>query len=216
MENMEPQMEFTKPTLVRIQIPEDYELADPDEDEQVQIQKDRESKILSKIYFHEENIPKNPNMDSMITFDTKSKMIVKGSSLRNTYLTNKGKQNETQSDALLETLNQVDVSNLNLLSKGLNEENKHGLEYPKFSGFNEFNSTIGEFSNTLNGENSLKDDQLDAEVLSEESIQQINFLRDLSQNYRTVPCKNYHGSRGCGRSRYCHFIHLSEYEGIEL
>lgn len=52
--------------------------------------------------------------------------------------------------------------------------------------------------------------------LSDESMQHINYLKGLSQNYRTIPCKNYHGSQGCGRSRFCHFVHISDYEGIKI
>lgn len=50
-------------------------------------------------------------------------------------------------------------------------------------------------------------------TLTNESKQHINYLRNLSKNYRTQPCKNYHSLQGCGRERYCHFIHLKEFEG---
>lgn len=26
-------------------------------------------------------------------------------------------------------------------------------------------------------------------------------------NYRTIPCRNYHGPTGCTRGDFCHFIH---------
>jgi hypothetical protein len=35
-------------------------------------------------------------------------------------------------------------------------------------------------------------------------------------NYRTVPCRNYHGPTGCTRGDFCHFIHAHGYEGVEL
>lgn len=31
-------------------------------------------------------------------------------------------------------------------------------------------------------------------------------------NYRTVPCKNFHGPQGCTRGDFCHFIHAPQYE----
>jgi len=31
-------------------------------------------------------------------------------------------------------------------------------------------------------------------------------------NYRTVPCKNYHGPQGCTRGEFCHFIHVVAYD----
>eukprot|EP00826_Nyctotherus_ovalis_P056987 TRINITY_DN7783_c0_g2_i3.p1 TRINITY_DN7783_c0_g2~~TRINITY_DN7783_c0_g2_i3.p1 ORF type:complete len:264 (+),score=55.06 TRINITY_DN7783_c0_g2_i3:885-1676(+) len=34
-------------------------------------------------------------------------------------------------------------------------------------------------------------------------------------NYRTVPCRLYHGGGGCSRGEFCHFIHVQEYEGKE-
>ena len=35
-------------------------------------------------------------------------------------------------------------------------------------------------------------------------------------NYRTVPCRNFHGPTGCTRGDYCHFIHAQGYEFREL
>jgi hypothetical protein len=35
-------------------------------------------------------------------------------------------------------------------------------------------------------------------------------------NYRTVPCRNYHGPTGCTRGDFCHFIHAPGYEFREL
>jgi hypothetical protein len=35
-------------------------------------------------------------------------------------------------------------------------------------------------------------------------------------NYRTVPCKNYHGPTGCTRGDFCHFIHGQGFEFKEL
>ena len=31
-------------------------------------------------------------------------------------------------------------------------------------------------------------------------------------NYRTVPCKNFHGPAGCSRGDFCHFIHVVQFE----
>lgn len=215
LQNMKPEIEYVRGSLIKIQKPDDYFLSDPEEDSQIAIQTERESRILSKIYFHEENIPKNPSMDSMKVFNTKNKMIVKGSSLKNTYLKNKGSlEDQSKTDVFTENLEQDSNSGLNLLSASLNQDNEASGNYNHTTGLQEYNPSMVNFSNTLNHENlHHKEDKLNSETLSEESLQQIKFLRDLSQNYRTIPCKNYHGSQGCGRSRYCHFIHLSEYEG---
>lgn len=35
-------------------------------------------------------------------------------------------------------------------------------------------------------------------------------------NYRTVPCRNFHGPTGCTRGDFCHFIHATGYELREL
>ena len=35
-------------------------------------------------------------------------------------------------------------------------------------------------------------------------------------NYRTVPCRNFHGPTGCTRGDFCHFIHAHGYEFREL
>lgn len=35
-------------------------------------------------------------------------------------------------------------------------------------------------------------------------------------NYRTVPCKNYHGPQGCSRGDFCHFIHAVQYDRQQL
>jgi hypothetical protein len=35
-------------------------------------------------------------------------------------------------------------------------------------------------------------------------------------NYRTVPCRNFHGPTGCTRGDFCHFIHAQGYEFREL
>ena len=32
-------------------------------------------------------------------------------------------------------------------------------------------------------------------------------------NYRTVPCRNFHGPNGCTRGDFCHFIHAAVYDG---
>lgn len=32
------------------------------------------------------------------------------------------------------------------------------------------------------------------------------------KNYRTVPCRNYHGPTGCTRGDFCHYIHAVGYE----
>jgi hypothetical protein len=38
-------------------------------------------------------------------------------------------------------------------------------------------------------------------------------LRELPDNYRSIPCKNFHSPMGCMRNEFCHFIHLAEYQG---
>mmetsp|Transcript_23827 Transcript_23827/g.27776 ORF Transcript_23827/g.27776 Transcript_23827/m.27776 type:complete len:87 (+) Transcript_23827:186-446(+) len=35
-------------------------------------------------------------------------------------------------------------------------------------------------------------------------------------NFRTVPCRNFHGPNGCTRGEYCHFIHAQGFEGREI
>jgi hypothetical protein len=32
------------------------------------------------------------------------------------------------------------------------------------------------------------------------------------KNYRTVPCRNYHGPIGCTRGDFCHYIHAVGFE----
>lgn len=41
-------------------------------------------------------------------------------------------------------------------------------------------------------------------------------LRGLPENHRTIPCKNFHGPQGCPRAEFCHFIHLNEFRGVEI
>ena len=36
------------------------------------------------------------------------------------------------------------------------------------------------------------------------------------KNYRTVPCRNYHGPNGCQRGNFCHFIHGQGFERVEM
>jgi hypothetical protein len=38
------------------------------------------------------------------------------------------------------------------------------------------------------------------------------------KNYRTVPCRNYHGpgNQGCARGEFCHFIHDPDYLGMDI
>jgi len=38
----------------------------------------------------------------------------------------------------------------------------------------------------------------------------------IPKNFRTVPCRNYHGPAGCARGETCHFIHALGYERIVL
>lgn len=197
--------------MMKLEKPDDYFLSEPEDDPQVKIQQERESKILRKIYYHEENIPKNPSMESMKKFDSKNKLIVKGSSLKKTYQLLMGsKKTDNKSVLNKNELSQFEKSNLNFLAQELNLITKNS--------YNNCENTLnswekGHYSNSIEHKNTLKED---ANTLSEESVQQITYLRGLSQNYRTIPCKNYHGSQKCGRSRYCHFIHLSEYEGINI
>ena len=200
---------------MKIEKPEDYFLSEPEDDPQVKIQQERESKILSKIYFHEENVPKNPSMESMIKFDTRSKMIVKGSSLKKTYqLYMNSKKGDNKSEVKPNELSQFEETSLNFLSQEFNIENKNEYNLAQFSTQNAV-SSLEEINHSF-GQKHSNSQEGDASILSEESIQQITYLKGLSQNYRTIPCKNYHGSQKCGRSRYCHFIHLAEYEGIKF
>lgn len=36
------------------------------------------------------------------------------------------------------------------------------------------------------------------------------------KNYRTVPCRLYHGPTGCTRGDFCHFIHAIGFEQREI
>eukprot|EP00347_Sterkiella_histriomuscorum_P021810 403332689 len=36
------------------------------------------------------------------------------------------------------------------------------------------------------------------------------------KNYKTVPCRQYHGPEGCSRGDTCHFIHEPQYQGVDL
>jgi len=38
----------------------------------------------------------------------------------------------------------------------------------------------------------------------------------IPKNFRTVPCRNYHGPAGCARGETCHFIHALGYEQREI
>lgn len=41
-------------------------------------------------------------------------------------------------------------------------------------------------------------------------------LRLLPENFRTIPCKHFHGPPGCMRGELCHFIHLLECKDREI
>jgi len=43
-----------------------------------------------------------------------------------------------------------------------------------------------------------------------------NLVQSIPKNYRTVPCRQYHGSEGCTRGEHCHFIHEGAYAGVDL
>ena len=211
---MEPVIEFNKDSLIKIEKPDDYFLADPTDDEQIKIQQERESTILSKIYYHDENIPKNPLMDNMKKFDASSKMFVKGSSLKQTYRTFKDKELEEQQQQNLfaDGLSLLNQHTLNSLSTTLNQMTEKNMTVSKNLSSSSSNSlgAEGKKKSLEAAKDKAKENSIE---LSEDSLQQISYLNGLSQNYRTFPCKNYHGSQGCGRSIYCHFIHLIEYEG---
>ena len=64
LKDMKPMIKFKRDCLIRIKKDEDYDLALGEDDLQIDIQKERESKIMYKIYFQEENIPDMPNMSN--------------------------------------------------------------------------------------------------------------------------------------------------------
>ena len=54
-----------------------------------------------------------------------------------------------------------------------------------------------------------------SQIASQQAVMNQNLLIKPS-NFRTVPCRNYHGPNGCTRGEYCHFIHAYGYEGKEI
>jgi len=82
---MEPLIQFKRGCLLKNTKPDDFCIGEGDNDLQIKIQIERESKILSKIYYQEENIPKGPAMELMKTCDAKLKQITKGGSLSQYY-----------------------------------------------------------------------------------------------------------------------------------
>jgi hypothetical protein len=246
---MKPEIEFKRGSLRKIKKSEDYLYPDPEDDSQICAQKERESKILSKIYYQEENIPKNPGMEMMKKCDAKEQQIVKGASLAKYYREFKLQQEEELKAQIMQRKSDIikilkientNIMNIDYFKEKLGQDTIDKLGSEKFAKLTEYIKEWGNKDTQSSGNNLLTPETLPSSItgaylstnlkpnlkvndcssgvkvnsISDESMQHINYLKGLSQNYRTIPCKNYHGSQGCGRSRFCHFIHLSDYEGI--
>ena len=111
--------------------------------------------------------------------------------------------NKWNQDELSSMKDNTQVSPMSLVSNSsvINNFSGSSMDSSSFSNIKTDNKSSGSSDNTN---------------LSEESFQHVNYLKNLSKKYRTIPCKNYHSSQGCGRGTLCHFIHLAEYEGILL
>jgi hypothetical protein len=81
LEYMQPDIHFKRDFVRKVKLSEEVELGNGEKDLQIKIQTERESKILSKIYYQEENIPKYPAMDQMKKCDAKQQQITQGDSL---------------------------------------------------------------------------------------------------------------------------------------
>lgn len=109
----------------------------------------------------------------------------------------------------------IPVNTLNALSTEQNIADSQYLSSAEKlvqSGITESNNDISRSLLKISPESK----KFESDKLSEESTQHINYLKKLSNKYRTTPCKNYHGPQGCGRGTFCHFIHLVEFEGIKF
>lgn len=226
---MTPVIEFKRGSLRKIKKPEHFWLGNAENDPQVEAQNKRESKILSKIYYQEETIPKYPSMEQMKKWNAREKQIIKGGSLAKYFreTLQKATSNDmpqTQDKGVLEGLR---TDNFSGQPMQINGANKGGISFSSASPVNPQISFIGNAgpnpayheiglleSSSIPVLTSNKDNSPQSNSnLSEESIQHVNYLKGLSKNYRTMPCNNYHASQGCGRGIFCHFIHLSEFEG---
>ena len=65
LQEMKPEIIFKRGCIQRINKTENFCLGNGEKDQQVEIQIQREKKILSKLYYQEENIPKMPGLEQM-------------------------------------------------------------------------------------------------------------------------------------------------------
>eukprot|EP00826_Nyctotherus_ovalis_P058671 TRINITY_DN8088_c0_g2_i2.p1 TRINITY_DN8088_c0_g2~~TRINITY_DN8088_c0_g2_i2.p1 ORF type:complete len:207 (+),score=50.93 TRINITY_DN8088_c0_g2_i2:133-753(+) len=55
------------------------------------------------------------------------------------------------------------------------------------------------------------------ESLTKNGAESCQWKKDLPKNYKTVPCKVYHGPMGhCSKGEFCHFIHDPSFVGREI
>ena len=251
LQEMEPIIIFNRGCMKRINKSDSFDLGDGEKDQQIEIQTQREKKILSKIYYQEENIPKMPGMEQMQKWDSRQAIIVKTRYQIDTL----SKRNELSKLLPIDQVkNRVELPFKNFNSDKavpLNEiqHQINQLAYIQFLA-NEGNLTlpinnatsVHSISEIIPIEYSTKwevlkqecvsnfkegieqkSEKIGSEIerintgkLSYESSQHVTYLKNLSSKYRTMQCKNYHGSQGCGRGTYCHYIHLVEFEGINF
>lgn len=140
-------MSLKEDALEEFKKPEDYLLPEPENDNQIKIQKERESKILSKIYYQEENIPKNPGMEMMKKCDAKEQQIVKGSSLAKYYREFKLQQEEELKAQIMQRKNDIikilkiennDIMNIDDLKEKLGQDTIDKLGSEKFTKLTEY------------------------------------------------------------------------------
>lgn len=152
---MKPVIQFKRGSLIKIKKDEDFLIGKGEEDPQVKTQLDRESKILSKIYYQEENIPKNPGMEQMKKCDAKLKSIITGQSLakahRDTILEKQAEirqkilqRKKELSKYLIKIENQQFDMDINELKRNMDPESLIKLGQ---GGVNQLSSKLNEWNN---------------------------------------------------------------------
>lgn len=202
---MVPVIEFKRGSLRKIKKPEHFCVGNAEKDSQIEAQNKRESKILSKIYYQEETIPKYPSMEQMKKCNARDKQIIKGGSLAKYFreTLQQVAMNEIQQihdKGVVESLRGDNFSTQPIQIAGINN---NGISFSNASPVNPQISFIGStVSNPVYHDTDLLESTTlpllssnkasspqTNNNLTEESIQHVNYLKGLSKNYRTMPCK---------------------------